>query len=98
MNKTPKPFNASRRAVLKRGMVAAAGAVAAGTLLRTQPAQAAKASKAAMMYQDKPHGKQECAGCVQFIPGSTPKAQGGCQVVAGKIDPHGWCVAFTPKA
>ncbi|MHB8535661.1 MAG: high-potential iron-sulfur protein [Sulfuricaulis sp.] len=57
-----------------------------------------KASKAAMQYRDKPNAKKECSNCMQFIPGKTPKAMGTCKVVAGKISPHGWCLAYAPKS
>lgn len=96
--KQDKRFSAPRRLIMKQGIAVAAVAVTAGVLLKPQTAAAAKASKAAMMYQDKPHGKQDCIGCVQFIPGANAKANGTCRVVAGSINPHGWCVAFTPKA
>lgn len=83
---------------MKQGAAVAATALVAGTLLKPQAAEAAKAAKSSMMYQDKPHGNQQCSGCVQFIPGSSPDAKGTCRVVAGSIDPQGWCVAFTPKS
>lgn len=98
VEKGDKRFNPARRAIIKKGVAVAAGVVATGVLLNTRQAHAAKASKSAMMYMDKPHGKQQCSGCVQFIPGKTATADGTCQVVAGSISPHGWCVAFTPKS
>ena len=98
MNKTPKAYDASRRTILKKGMIAAAGVLTASSLFRIQPAQAGNTPKAAMMYQDKPHGKQKCAGCIHFIPDKNPKANGTCNVVAGSISPLGWCVAFAPKS
>ncbi len=59
---------------------------------------AAKATKAAMKYQDKPKGNQKCSNCSFFVPGKTPKANGACQVVEGSISPQGWCVSYTKKS
>ncbi len=100
MKKLSKTFDRSRRDVLRNGVAAAAGAVAAGALLRVQPAQAAQAkvAKASAMYQDKPHGKQSCGHCIHFIPGKTATADGTCQLVQGSISPNGWCVLFSAKA
>ncbi|ALQ51737.1 high-potential iron-sulfur protein [Nitrosomonas ureae] len=58
---------------------------------------ASKASKESMQYRDEPNDKEQCNNCVQFIPGKTPEAQGGCKVVEGSINPQGWCVAYTKK-
>jgi len=93
-----EPPDPARRDALKKGAMVLAGAAAAGVVLRTQQAQAAKASQAVAMYQPKPHGQQECNRCVHFIPGKTATAIDTCQVVAGSISPHGWCVLFGPKA
>ena len=85
----------SRRAVLK-GAALIAGLA---PLIQVRSADAAgTVPKAAMKYQDKPNGKQDCSNCVQFIPGKTPAAMGECKVVAGSISPHGWCVAYTAKS
>jgi hypothetical protein len=37
-------------------------------------------------------------GCMQFIPGKTPTADGTCKVVQGSISPKGWCMFFTAKS
>jgi hypothetical protein len=90
------PGRPSRRRVLQcaAAALAAIPLAAAGSALA---AESAKASQASMKYQDHPNGKQHCDGCMQFIPGSSPKANGTCKVVAGKISPQGWCIAFAPK-
>lgn len=92
--------NASRRTLLKNGvMIAAVGAVAATGLLTSPVARAqSKASQATMMYQDKPHGKDACSNCIHYIAGKTPTANGTCNVVDGSISPNGWCVAFAAKS
>lgn len=61
-------------------------------------AKAAKVSKAAMLYQTRPLGSEACANCVHFEPGPTAKAQGACSVVKGSISPHGYCIAYSPRA
>jgi anaerobic selenocysteine-containing dehydrogenase len=85
----------SRRTLLK-GAVAVAGIALASAF--TGKARAAKATKAAMKYQDKPNGDQQCSSCTFFVPGKTPTANGTCQVVEGSISPHGWCTAYTKKS
>jgi len=99
MKKHTVEFDIRRRALLKGGMaVAAIGAVAATGLLTSAPARAqAKASKATMMYQSTPHGKDACANCIHFAPGKTPKSGGNCNVVEGSISPSAWCVAYAAK-
>jgi High potential iron-sulfur protein len=85
----------SRRAVIR---IVALASVAPLVAAAVDEAQAAKASKATMQYRDTPNGKQDCSNCLQFIPGKTAKANGQCKVVAGSISPHGWCIAYAPKA
>ena len=76
----------SRRVVLQAGVFA----VAAG--LTGTAAPQSKIAQNLVQYQDKPKGDQECDKCLQF------EAPNSCKVVAGKIDPKGWCAAFAPKA
>lgn len=96
---TDKTFDPSRRRLFRQGAVIAGGAVLGGLLLRTDAsAQAGTVPKATAKYQDKPHGKQKCQGCMQFIPGSSASAKGKCKIVAGSISPDGWCMYFSPKS
>jgi hypothetical protein len=96
---TNKPFDPSRRRLFRQGAVIAGGALAAGLMSKTRVyAQTTKASQAVAMYQSQPHSGQECDGCVHFIPGKTPSADGTCKLVQGSISPKGWCVFFTAKA
>ncbi len=87
----------SRRSVLN-GAAMLAGAAAVPGLMASKQALAGKAPKAAMQYRDHPNGNKECSICMQFIPGKNPKANGTCKVVAGSISPHGYCIAWAPKA
>jgi hypothetical protein len=78
------------------------GACAAGAaLLGSQPAEAAASlSKAAVGYRDVPYQGKVCAQCVYFIfkPASGPGPASRCQLVAGAINPAGWCDVWAPKA
>lgn len=67
-------------------------AAAAHVLLAGRAAQAQqKAEQKMVQYQDKPKNNQECDKCLHFEPPA------GCKLVAGKINPKGWCQLFAPK-
>jgi hypothetical protein len=88
----------SRRGALTTGLRLAAGiAIYAGLGARVAPA-ATKLTKESVQYEavGKVAGK-DCDDCLQFIPGANRAAKGTCKIVDGDIDPHGHCIAFTPK-
>jgi len=87
MNSDPK---FSRRSLLKSAVVLAGAATCASLSNREAWAQA-KASKAAMKYQETPKGDQKCSNCLQFV------APDGCKVVEGKVSPEGYCIAWVKK-
>jgi hypothetical protein len=89
-------MNAERRDALKSTIATLAGIAACSCIARAL-AQA-KATKAAMQYQDEPKNGQQCDACMQYIPGPKPDAPGGCKVVDGAISPKGWCMAFVKKS
>jgi hypothetical protein len=79
----------SRRNALRAGLALVAGAGAASTAF----AQATeKVAQNLVQYQQTPKDGQKCSLCVNWQP---PNA---CKVVAGTINPDGWCVAFAPKS
>ena len=88
----------SRRVVLQRGLGAITGAALAGVAGTAARAAEAKLAKSAVQYVDagKDEGK-DCDDCAQFLPGKTEKDNGTCKIVEGAINPHGHCIAFTPK-
>ena len=92
--------NPSRRQFLKLGSVALAAIPILGA---SDNAFAAKnaAMRTALKYQDHPgpDGK-DCSGCMQFIPGKSPTALGGCKLYPGdtEISPKGYCTAWVKKA
>ena len=88
-------INQSRRSMLKFGSIA----VVMATPLAAYAAKN-QAMRTAMKYKDTPEGDKKCSGCMQFIPGKTPTALGGCKVFTGdtEISPNGYCVAWVKKA
>ena len=81
-----KTNETSRRAVLRTGLglVAAAGAATAVTAQE-------KLAQELVQYQKTPKDGAMCSKCVNWAPPN------GCNIVAGTIDPNGWCVAYAPK-
>jgi hypothetical protein len=57
------------------------------------------AMRTSLKYQAKPEGDKRCATCMQFVPGKTDKADGGCKLMPGdtEISPQGYCVAWAKK-
>lgn len=89
--------NKSRRSMLK-SVVWLAGIATIPLLANTRIAMAqSKLTKADVQYQDTPKEGKDCNGCLQFIPGATPIANGTCKVVEGVISPPAYCAAFTRK-
>jgi len=80
----------ARRWALKR-------LLAVGAFIGAGPAIAAKLAKADVKYQDKPNAGKECDDCIHFVADPHGKGRGTCQVVAGPVSAHGYCLAFTPK-
>ena len=58
------------------------------------------ALRTSLKYQTKPEGDKSCAKCINFIPGASAKASGGCKVIPGdtEISPQGYCIAWARKA
>jgi hypothetical protein len=83
----------SRRAALRTGMtVLAAGLTATATAALADDPDAGKMDKSvvAYRYHHGPHDNH-CGICANFLP---PES---CKLVAGKIDPNGYCTAFAAK-
>ncbi len=77
----------SRRGLLRFGLVAV---LAAAGWVRPSEAKK-KAPKKVVKYQETPKEGKECDKCLHFLPPD------GCKLVAGKINPKGWCQLFAPK-
>lgn len=56
-------------------------------------------SKAAVGYQDVPSNGKVCAACVyfEFYPATSTGPASRCKLVAGLINPAGWCEVWAPK-
>lgn len=90
--------SSSRRDAVRAGLAAVLGiqlAAFAGNQARAGPA---KLAKSAVKYVEvsADEGK-ECGDCVQFVPGRAANGPGSCKIVEGDINPHGHCIAFSPK-
>jgi High potential iron-sulfur protein len=106
---TSKMFNTERKSTMEmptttRRQFMKLGGVAVAVLpLLALSGKASAATNAAMRgamkYQDKPNGDKQCSGCVQFVPGSSPTALGGCKLFAGdtEVSPNGYCVGWAKK-
>lgn len=79
----------SRRSVLQAVLFLAG--IATMLAVSTNHSAAAKMPKAAVGYQDTPHGNQRCDNCALFRP---PRA---CLSVEGDISPQGWCRIWVAK-
>ena len=65
-----------------------AGVLGQGLTPRPAAAASAKLQPTDIGYQAKPRGGLRCEQCVNW------QAPSSCQVVAGVIDPNGWCGLF----
>lgn len=82
----------SRRRVLQAWSGILSFAFFGSSLLGGRRAEAQqKATRQQVQYQETPKNKQECSNCLQFI------APDSCKLVAGKINPKGWCLLYAPK-
>jgi len=80
----------SRRNMLRTGVMIVAGAagVAAASGAR---AEDEKIAQELVQYQEGPKDGQKCSMCAQWV------APNACKIVAGNINPNGYCVAYAPK-
>lgn len=80
----------NRRAALQGMLGAGVGAVAFAAGARQAAAQE-KLAQNLVQYQETPNDGNECDKCVNWVDPNQ------CKIVAGNINPKGWCVAFAPK-
>lgn len=84
------PNGTSRRAMLRKGAMIAAG-VAGVAAASSARAEDEKIAQELVQYQNAPKDGQKCNMCAQWV---DPNA---CKIVAGVINPNGYCVAYAPK-
>ncbi len=88
----PLTYHSSRRRFFIRAARSAGVTLALSEGLLGR-AEAGKARKADVYYQDTPKEGKTCSACALFIAGSPP----ACGLVEGEIQPSGWCIAFSAK-
>ncbi len=76
---------ATRRQIMRAGLAAVGGVVAISARAQEKIAQAQ------VQYQTTPKDGAKCSTCVNF------EAPASCKIVAGTINPDGWCIAYAPK-
>ncbi len=81
----------SRRGLLRAGLALGAAGIAAVTASQAFAQDAEKLAQNIVQYQETPKDGAKCSTCVNYID------PGACKIVAGKINPEGWCVAYAPK-
>ena len=88
----------SRRGALHRTTALGLGAAIVWLAGPPARAQAGKLAKDAVKYVDKGDAPgKDCDDCLQYIAPARAKEPASCRIVEGPINPHGHCIAFTPK-
>ena len=82
-------FAVSRRQLLTRVMIAAAGGIA---VLGIASPALAKMTQQTVGYQANPNNGLKCSDCTLF------RAPSSCIMVDGTISPDGWCKLFAKKS
>lgn len=92
--RTSKPTPAARRTFLKQcGAWAGVSILSAAYISEA----VAKMTKVSAHYQVNMPGKPDCDDCKHYIAPKSGKAAASCKLIAGTINPHGWCDMFTAK-
>jgi len=88
-----------RRQLLKIGGAAALAMISVMVVSGRGDAATNAALRTALKYQTKPEGDKSCANCMQFVPGASAKALGGCKIIPDdtEISPQGYCAAWAKK-
>jgi hypothetical protein len=77
------------------------GAAAACSLfpLRARAAELRWGSvpKAALRYRDTPLGEKSCVTCAHFLHATAAGGAAHCTVVAGVVQPGGYCIAWQDR-
>jgi hypothetical protein len=54
----------------------------------------ALSSQSAVNYQEEPKDGQQCSNCQFYIEDKNGDGLGACAIVAGVVDPEGYCVSY----
>jgi len=92
----------SRRTALKAGITVLAGTLAAGEARADSDPDIGKQSKESVNYRYHPAANgNHCGICANFLAPDNPEnpthKDARCKLVAGVIDPNGYCIAFAKK-
>jgi hypothetical protein len=92
----------SRRTALKAGMTVLAGGLVANEARADADPDLGKQSKESVQYRYHPNANgNHCAICANFLapdnPDNPTHKDNRCKLVAGVIDPNGYCIAFAKK-
>ncbi len=95
------PTRISRRTALKTGITVLAGGLTTTAAL-AQDIDAGKMAKSVVQYRYHPAANgNHCAICANYIapeaPDNPTHKDARCKLVAGVIDPNGYCMAFAKK-
>ncbi len=84
----------TRRTLLRAGLAVVGATAALQAEARVAPERMAqdKIAQKMVQYQETPKEGQKCSLCVNW------EAPNACKIVAGTINPEGWCIAFAPKS
>ena len=84
----------SRRTAFKVSITLIAGGFATTAAL-AQSSDAGKMAKSVVQYRYHPAANgAHCAICANYLPPDAPGKDAHCKLVAGVIDPNGYCLAF----
>jgi hypothetical protein len=92
----------SRRTALKASMTLLTGGLVASEARADVDPDLGKQSKASVQYRYHPAANgNHCAICANFLAPDNPEnpthKDARCKLVAGVIDPNGYCIAFAKK-
>lgn len=88
-----------RRIALQKGAMLAGAALVPALAVATKAKAATSygsVPQATVDYVAQTPNKHQCEDCKFYIPAAMTTTAGHCHVVAGSIEPHGWCKLWTP--
>lgn len=88
----------SRRNMLRRSGVVLGAIILTPLAAHSPSAKAGSMNKGMLHYQDTPKDGQKCADCSAYTPPTSPETgTGSCKIVAGAVNPQGWCMAYSRR-
>ena len=83
----------------RRHLLGGVGAVCGLLPLRARAAESRRGTvpKAALRYRDTPLGEKSCVTCAHFLHAAAAGGAAHCTVVAGVVQPDGYCIAWQDR-